>query len=89
MRTDVLSAIVRYPHLREVRLRRQVEVEVGAPPIYMIFDLVFDGLEAMHSALASPIRQEVRAEIGKAMQAFRGKVYHLIMEQGVSMEGKS
>ena len=81
MRTSVLAAIGRYPGIRAVRLRHQVEAEEGAPPIYMIFDLVFDDLAAMHAALASPVRQEVRGEIGKAMQAFKGRVYHLIMEE--------
>ena len=81
MRTNVLAAIARYPHIREVRLRRQAEAEEGAPPVYMIFDLVFDDLAAMHAALASPVRQAMRDEIGKTMQAFKGRVYHLIMEE--------
>jgi hypothetical protein len=86
MRTNVLAAIARYPHIREVRLRRQAEAEAGAPPVYMIFDLVFDDLGAMHAALASPVRQEVRGEISKAMQAFKGRVYHLIMEETAAAE---
>lgn len=81
MRTSVVAAISRYPNIRTVKLRKQVETEEGAPPIYMIFDLVFDDLAAMNAALASPVRQEVRGEIGKAMQAFKGRVYHLIMEE--------
>lgn len=80
MRTSVVAAIARYPGIRAVHLRKQVETEEGAPPIYMIFDLVFGDLAAMNAALASPVRQEVRSEIGKAMQAFKGRVYHLIME---------
>ncbi len=87
MQTTVLGAIARYPGLREVRLRHPAETEAGAPPIYMVFDLHFDTLDAMHAALASPIRQEVRGRIAEAMSAFNGKVYHLILEEGASLPG--
>ncbi len=81
MATTVRAAIARYPGIRAVRLRRPVETEAGAPPIYMIFDLCFDSLAAMHAALASPVRQEVRSEIARMMSVFHGTVYHLILEQ--------
>jgi uncharacterized protein (TIGR02118 family) len=81
MATTVLQAIARYPGIRSVRIRRPVETEAGAPPVYMIFDLAFDGLADMHAALASPIRQEVRARIGEIMSDFEGRVYHLIMTE--------
>lgn len=81
MAVDVRNAIARYPGLRDVRLRWPAETEVGAPPVYVIFDLYFDDLAAMRAALASPVRQEVRAEIGEAMRAFKGKVYHLVLEE--------
>lgn len=80
MSVVVLAAIARYPGIRKVTLRRPAEVEAGAPPIYMVFDLYFDTLAAMHAALASPIRQEVRKEIAAAMGAFKGRVYHLVLE---------
>jgi hypothetical protein len=84
MATSVRDAIARYPGLRDVRLRWPAETEAGAPPIYVIFDLYFDDLAAMHAALASPVRQEVRVQIGAAMRAFSGKVYHLILEERVA-----
>lgn len=89
METTVLQAIARYPGLREVRLRRPVETEAGAAPVYMIFDLYFDSLAGMHAALASPVRQEVRAQIGQVMSVFGGKVYHLILEEGAVVPGAS
>lgn len=79
MADTVLPAIARYPGLRKVELRRSAEAEAGAPPVYMTFDLHFDDLEAMHRALASPVRQEVRARIAEAMGPFRGRVYHLVL----------
>ncbi len=81
MAGTVVQAIGRYPGIRAVRLRRPVEAEAGAPPVYMVFDLYFDDLAAMHAALASPVRQEVRGVIAQGMSMFSGKVYHLIMEE--------
>ena len=60
METAVLPAIATYPGIVEVRLRRPVEAETGAPPVYMVFDLYFETLDAMQAALASPVRGLVR-----------------------------
>lgn len=86
MSTTVLAAIARYPGIRDVRLRRPVEAEAGAPPVYMVFDLSFDSLSDMHAALASPVRQEVRARIGDVMKHFEGRVYHLVLEEGPAVK---
>lgn len=80
MSTTVVDAIARYPRLREVKLWKPAESEAGAPPVYMVFELYFDSLADMHAALASPVRQQVRAEIAAATAAFSGRVYHLILE---------
>lgn len=77
----VQPAIARYPGIREVKLRWAAEQEAGAPPVYVSFDLYFDSLQAMHEALASEIRQEVRQQLGQIMPLFKGRVYHLIMRQ--------
>ena len=89
MATTVLDAIARYPSIGEVRLRRPVESEPGAPTIYMVFDLWFDSLADMHAALASPIRQEVRASISEVMQSFDGRVYHLVLEEIATKDASS
>jgi len=86
-RGSILPAITRYPGIREVRLRKPAETEAGAPPVYMIFDLYFDNLAAMHAALASPVRQEVRTEIAAAMKFFTGRVYHLVLEDVATLKG--
>jgi hypothetical protein len=83
----VLPAIARYPGLVEVRLRRPAESEAQAPPVYMIFDLHFETLEAMHAALASPVRSTVRDQIARVMTAFKGRVYHLVLEEGAALKG--
>lgn len=87
MGETVLAAIATYPGLRDVRLRRPAETEAGAPAVYMQFDLRFDSLEAMHAALATPTRQQVRETIAAAMPLFEGRVYHLIMEEGEPVPG--
>lgn len=89
MRETVLPALARYPGLREARLRAPAESEPGAPPIHMIFDLVFDDLAAMHAALASPTRQEVRARIAEVMGAFQGRIYHLVLEDIAAVKGSA
>jgi uncharacterized protein (TIGR02118 family) len=85
MSKTVLAAIARYPGIRKVTLRKPAEVEAGAPPVYMVFDLHFDALAGMHAALASPVRQAVRKEIASGMVAFKGRVYHLVLEDIATM----
>ena len=82
MEVTVLQAIATYPGLREVRLRKPAEAEAGAPAIYVQFDLYFDDLAAMHAALASPVRHQVRETIAAVMPMFKGRVYHLVMREG-------
>ena len=84
MRTTVRDAIATYPGIVDVRLRWPVETEAGAPPIYVIFDLYFADLAAMQAALASPTRQAVRAALGEIMPTFKGRVYHLVMDESIS-----
>lgn len=86
MAGPVLAAIATYPGLREVRLRRPLQADEGAPPIYLVFDLYFDDLQAMDAALASPIRQAVREAIAAGMRPFQGRVYHLVFSQGPSRQ---
>ncbi len=89
MATTVLDAIARYPGLIQVTLRRPLETEAGAPQVYMVFDLHFPSLAAMHAALASPVRQEVRARLAEVMTPFHGRVYHLVMEESGAVAGRA
>lgn len=56
MRDVVVPEIGTYPGIRGVTLRKMVQADAGAPPVYMQFDLVFDTLADMEAALASPVR---------------------------------
>ncbi len=78
---EVIAAIATYPGIRSVKLRRTLQADEGAPPVYMVFDLRFDSLAAMDAALASPTRQAVRQKIGEAMRLFTGRVYHLVFTE--------
>ena len=85
MHTTVLQAIASYPGIVKVVLRRPLEQEAGAPPIYMVFDLYFRSLQAMQDALASPVRQTVRTQLAQVMTGFQGKVYHLVMQESATI----
>lgn len=87
MRGPVVDAIRTYPGIRQVRLRRLVQSDEGAPRNYMVFDLYFDDLAAMQAALASPIRQAVREQIAQAMVLFQGRVYHQVYEENAGLDG--
>ena len=86
MSTTVLAVLARYPGIRKATVRKSAETEEGAPAIYMVFDLYFDSLADMHAALASPIRQEVRTEVGAVKASFTGRLYHLIQEEISTIE---
>jgi uncharacterized protein (TIGR02118 family) len=81
MRDNVLPAIRTYPGIRDVKLRRLVVPEAGAPAAYMIFDLYFDSVSDMDAALASETRQIVRTKIAENMGPFKGRVYHLVFAE--------
>ena len=81
MAGPVLAAIGTYPGIRQVKLRQLVQADDGTPPVYMVFDLYFDSLDAMNAALASPTRQAVRQQIGAVMGLFQGRVYHQVFSE--------
>ncbi len=89
MRETVVAAIRTYPRIRDVRLRRLVEGEAGAPNIYMIFDLYFDSIDDMNAALASETRRLVRSRIQEAMPSFRGRVFHLVFDDESAAEAQA
>ncbi|NBX54521.1 MAG: EthD family reductase [Betaproteobacteria bacterium] len=88
MRTTVVAALGRYPGLIKAVLREIAEADADAPSIHMAFDLYFHSLADMHAALASPVRQAVRAELGLFMPRFQGRVYHVVFEETAQTGGQ-
>ena len=84
MRDVVVPEIGTYPGIRGVTLRKLVQADEGAPPLYMQFDLLFETLADMEAALASPVRTAVRDRIKAGMAPFQGTVTHVVSE---SLEG--
>ncbi len=80
MRDVVVPAIATYPGIRSVSLRKTVQADPGAPPVYMQFDLAFDSLADMELALASHVRDAVRDRIKAGMGPFRGTVTHIVSD---------
>jgi len=78
MHDIVVPEIATYPGIRGVALRKLVQADPGAPPVYMQFDLLFDTLADMEAALASPVRAAVRDRIKAGMGAFSGTVTHVV-----------
>ena len=66
-----------------------METDGDAPVIHVVFDLYFDDLAAMHAALASPVRQQVRTVIAAGMEGFKGRVYHVVYDEGPTVMGKA
>ncbi len=83
MKEQVVPAIGTFPGIRNVELRRIAKADNEAPAIYMIFDLHFDDLAAMNTALVSETRSRVRDQIKKGMAPFDGRVYHIVFEKMV------
>jgi hypothetical protein len=81
LRGRVREILATYPGILGVKMRWPKEIEEGAPPIYVCFDLYFTDLVAMHAALASPTRQAVRAAMREIMPLFQGRIFHLITEE--------
>ena len=69
-------------------MRAIIETDGEAPQVHVVFDLHFDDLAAMHAALASPVRQAVRAVIAAGMDDFRGRVYHIVYDEGPTLAGR-
>jgi len=83
MRDTVVPEIGTYPGIRGVTLRKLVQADGNAPPVYMQFDLLFASLDDMDAALASPVRDAVRNRIKAGMEAFKGSVVHIVSQSMV------
>ena len=78
VRDTVLPIIAGFPKIRSVRCLKIASVEDNGPPVYQIFELLFDSAEDCNAALASPNRAQSRAALAEIMPLFKGRIYHLM-----------
>jgi uncharacterized protein (TIGR02118 family) len=63
----VVPLLIQLPRIRAVRVLRAREVEDGAPPYYMTFEMLYDSEEDIQAALASPVRAAIRDKLAHVM----------------------
>ena len=68
----VVPLLVQLPKIRSVRVLRALELEDGAPPYYMTFEMMYDSREDIQAALASPVRAAIRDKLAHVMATLRG-----------------
>jgi len=74
---QIAPLMKRFPGVRATRILRSLEVEDDGPPLYMVFESVYDSVDAMRAAFADPVRQELRQRLGEVMPLFEGRMFHI------------
>jgi antibiotic biosynthesis monooxygenase (ABM) superfamily enzyme len=74
----VKNLMVTFPGLLRLEIHRPLDMDVGARPIYQIYNMAFDDVEAMNAALDSPVRKSIHAEMDKILPFFEGKIVHYV-----------
>lgn len=80
MTGTVAEAILQYPGIKGLSIRKQVQSDPDMKPIYMQFDLSFESVEAMDAALASEMREKIQNKIRSGMAGFEGRVTHAVYD---------
>jgi len=69
---QVVPLLVQLPKIRSVRVLRARQVEDGAPPYYMTFEMLYDSNEDIEAALKSPVRVAIRNKLAHVMATLQG-----------------
>lgn len=73
----IVNLYPKFPGIRWANMLIADEVDEGAPAIYATIQFAFDSKEALEAALATPHRQELRAQYAKTvLPLFEGTVLH-------------
>ncbi len=67
-----------FPGLRRLEIHRPLDMDTGAPPIYQIYNMAFDDIEAMDTALNSPVRKSIHTQMDKILPLFEGEIVHYV-----------
>jgi uncharacterized protein (TIGR02118 family) len=68
----VVPLLVQLPKIRSVRVLRARDIEEGAPPYYMTFEMLYDSTEDIEAALNSPVRAAIRDKLAHVMATLQG-----------------
>jgi uncharacterized protein (TIGR02118 family) len=89
----VVPLLVQLPRIRSVRVLRACELEDGAPPYYMTFEMLYDSREDIQAALASPVRAAIRDKLAHVMATLRGArllhINHEVMDVPVATTARA
>lgn len=77
---EIAPLMQEFPGVRGTRILRSAVVEDGGPALYLSFESVYDSQEAMRTAFAAPIRQQLRARLAEIMPLFDGRLFHITQE---------
>ena len=69
---QVVPLLVQLPKIRSVRVLRARDIEDGAPPYYMTFEMLYDSTEDIDAALKSPVRLAIREKLVHVMATLQG-----------------
>ncbi len=75
---DTAGRYLGFPQMRSVQLITSQQKDEGAPDLYATLQLIYDSEQAMHDALALPLRDELRAHFAaQVLPLFEGTVKHI------------
>lgn len=78
MAGPVVSAMQQYPNIIKVELEKVIEQGGDTPTIYMQFNSYYATLDDMNAALASPVRDRVKALTQEGLKHFEGHMTHSV-----------
>jgi len=74
---ELIPLIKRFPKIRDVKVLKNIWLEDGAPPIYLVLQLCFDTNEDLEEALNSQQRAASKAKAEEIIPLLKGRVYHM------------
>lgn len=79
--SDLLPIWRRMPGALAVRVMRTRRADADAPGLVMVQEIDYASMDAVETALASPVRAEGRVATDKLMTMFDGRFTHLVYER--------
>ncbi len=80
MRDEIVPLMKQFPGVKSVRVVRAKTIEDDGLPIHMIFESVYESVDAMNEAFKAPVRTVLKAKIKSIMEMFDGRMFHITQE---------